>query len=320
MHIADGMINVNEEDLAFARQIGVTHLVTRPSCPPEQGYYDYESLIQLRTRVEASGLQVAAIHDVPSSWNDKIRRGLPGRDEQLDNYCRSVENIGRAGIPILGYSFHAFQVWRTTRYAPGLGGATFTGYDHALMRNAPPLASPPLTDEEMWEAFRYFARRVIPVAEAAGVKMALHPDDPPISPIAGAACIFRSVEAFQRALDMVPSPANGLLFCQGCYTEMLGQGVYDAIRHFGSQGKVWYVHFRNVVGQLPAFREAFIDHGDIDMLKAMQLWKEVGYDGPMMPDHYGHIVGDSDYGHRAHAHAIGYMKALMQAVGALDEG
>ena len=317
MQVADGMYRVNEEDLQFSRQIGVTHLVTRPAATPERGYYDYASLIQLRTQVESAGLQVTAIHDVLPEWNDQIRRGLPGREEQLDNYCRTVENIGRAGIPILGYSFHAYQVWRTTRHAPDRGGATFTGYDHALMRDAPPLAQPPIGDEQMWDNYTYFLKRVLPVAESAGVKLALHPDDPPISPIAGAACIFRSVEAFQRVLDMAPSPSNGLLFCQGCYTEMLGPGVYDAIRHFAAQGKVFYVHFRNVAGQLPVFREAFLDTGDIDMFKAMQVWKESGYDGPMMPDHYGHIVGDTDYGHRAHAHAIGYMQALMAAAGAL---
>lgn len=322
MQVADGMIQVNEQDLSFARQIGVTHLVTRPECDPDQGYYDYESLIQLRTRVEAAGLEVAAIHDVLGSWNDKIRHGAEGRDEQIDHYCRSLLNMGRAGLPVLGYSFHSHRVWRTSRHTAGRGGTEFTSYDHGLMAHAAQ-QRPALSEEQMWAAFTYFLERVMPVAEEAGVKMALHPDDPPISPVAGSACIFSRVEAFQRALDLVPSPSNGLLFCQGCFAEMLGasgtddENVYGAIRRFGSQGRVFYVHFRNIVGQLPTFREAYIDNGDIDMLKAMQTWQDVGYDGPMMPDHYGHIVGDTPYGYQAHAHAIGYMKALMQAVGGL---
>lgn len=317
MRVAMCMIDVTEEDLQFARQIGVTDLVTRPDYAPEDGYYQFERLVQLRTRVEAAGLRVAAINDVLPHWNDKIRCGLAGRDEQIENYCRTLTNMGRAGIPILGYSFHAVKVWRTGRHTRGRAGALFTSYDHALMANAPLVGPKGFGDEERWEHYEYFIRRVIPVAESAGVKMALHPDDPPISPIAGSACIFRDVAAFQRALDMVPSPSNGLLFCQGCYTEMLGQKVFDAIRHFGEQGKVFYVHFRNVVGSMPSFREAFIDNGDIDMFEAMKVWSEVGYDGPMMPDHYGRIVGDSRYGHRARARAIGYMKALMMAVGAL---
>ena len=317
MQAAMGMINVNEEDLQFANQIGVTHLVTRPEFRPEDGYYRYENLVQLRTRVEAAGLQVVAIHDVPEAWNNKIRLGLPGRDEQIENYCRTLTNMGRAGIPILGYSFHAVKVWRTSHHTRDRGGALVTSYDHALMENAPLAAPKPITDEEHWANYEYFIKRVIPVAEAAGVKMALHPDDPPISPIAGAACIFRDVAAFDRAMALAPSPSNGLLFCQGCFTEMLGQGVYDAIRHFGSQGKVFYVHFRNVAGQVPRFRETFIDTGDINMIKAMRIWKEVGYDGPMMPDHYPQIVGDTPFGHRARAHAQGYMKALMEMVGGL---
>lgn len=317
MQVAMGMIQPNEDDLRFAQQIGVTHLVTRPAYRVEDGHYGYEELIQLRTQVEAAGLQVAALHDVPGEWNVAIRQGLPERDAQIDHYYRTLENMGRAGIPILGYSFHAVKVWRTTRDARGRGDALYTGYDHALMANAPLLAPRPITAEEQWEHYTYFIQRVMPVAESAGVKMALHPDDPPISPIGGAACIFANVEAFERALDLAPSPSNGLLFCQGCFTEMLGQGVLDAIRRLGGTGKVFYVHFRNVVGQLPAFREAVIDGGDINMIDAMRTWHEVGFDGPMMPDHYGRFVGDTPYGHRARAHGIGYMKALMQAVGGL---
>ncbi len=317
MHVADVMLHVTEDDLQFASQIGVTDLVTRPRYSPEDGFYQFEHLIQLRTRVEAAGLRVAAIHDVPGEWNDKIRCGLPGRDEQIDRYCQTLVNMGRAGIPILGYSFHAVQVWRTSSHIRDRGGALCTGYDHELMRRAPLVGPHEMTDEERWEHFRYFIQRVIPVAESEGVKMALHPDDPPISPIAGAAYIFREVSAFQRALELAPSPSNGLLFCQGCYAEMLGRGVLDAIRHFGNLGKVFYVHFRNVVGSVPRFHEAFMDTGDINMVEALRAWKEVGFDGPIMPDHYPIIIGDSPYQHRSRAYAIGYMRALLEAAGVL---
>lgn len=321
MKLAMGMGDLTEENLQFARQIGVTHLVfTRPRLLAAGGaYYDYMRLVQLRTRVEAAGLKVAAIQNVPSEWYDKIRYGLPGRDEQIANYCRTVTNLGKAGIPILGYNFHAVTVWRTSRHTRGRGDALFTSYDHALMEDAPLIGPKEIGDDELWENYEYFITRVIPVAESVGLKMALHPDDPPISPIAGAACLFRDVDAFQRALDMAPSPSNGLVFCQGCFTEMLGRGVFDAIRHFGNQGKVFYVHFRNVVGSMPRFREAFVDNGDINMFEALKVWKEVGFDGPMIPDHLPRVVGDSEYAHRARAHAIGYMKALMTAVGVEEE-
>jgi mannonate dehydratase len=315
-----GMRDVTKENLQFAKQIGVTDLIySGPGALAGDGpYLDYMRLVQLRTQVEAAGLRLAAIQNIPRSWYDQIIYGLPGREEQLDHYCRTVENVGKAGIPILHYNFHAVRVWRTSRHTHGRGGAFFTSYDHSLIENAP-LEGPKVIGEfEMWGNFERFIRRIIPVAESVGLKMALHPDDPPISPIARAACLFSTVDSFQRVLDMVPSPSNGLLFCQGCFAELLGEGVYDAIRHFGGQGKVFYVHFRNVVGTMPSFREAFIDNGDIDMFRAMQAWKEVGFDGPMIPDHLPHMGGDSDYQHRARAHAVGYIKALMQAAGALE--
>jgi len=319
MKLALGMRDLSEENLQFAVQLGVTHIVAvSPSVGASDGpYYDYERLVQLKTQIEAAGLELGAIQNIPPSWYDKIIYGAPGREEQLDYYCRTVENVGRAGVPILHYNFHAVKVWRTSRHTRGRGGALFTSYDHALMANAPLAGPRPIGDDELWASYECLIRRILPVAESVGLRMALHPDDPPISPIAGAACLFRDVAAFQRALDMVPSPANGLLFCQGCYAEMLGEGVYDAIRHFGRQGKIFYVHFRNVVGRMPRFREAFIDNGDINMLKAMRIYREVGFDGPMIPDHLPHMPGDSDYAHRANAHAVGYMKALMEAAEAM---
>ncbi|MEX1021025.1 MAG: mannonate dehydratase [Litorilinea sp.] len=321
MRPALGIHDLSEENLTFAKQIGVRDLVVvSPDglALDDKPWYDFARLTMLKSRVEAAGLRIAAIQNIPTSWYDKILWNLPGREEQLDNYCRTVENVGRAGIPVLHYNFHAIRVWRTSRHTRDRGDALVTAYDHALMENAPPERSE-LGYDELWDNFEVLLRRIIPVAESVGLKMALHPDDPPVTPIAGAACLFIDVDAFQRVLDTVPSPSNGLLFCQGCYTEMVGDGIYDVIRHFGKQGKIFYVHFRNVAGKMPAFRETFIDSGDIDMFKAMQVYKEVGYEGVMIPDHLPHIIDDSPFGHRSNAYAIGYMRALMHAAGVLDE-
>jgi mannonate dehydratase len=306
---------VTEEGLQFAKQIGVTDVVvSRPESLAVAGaYYDYERIVQLRTRIEASGLRLAAIQGVPPEWMHRIRHGLPGFDEQVLNYCRTVENVGRAGVPILGYSFHE-QIWRSSWHTRGRGGARFSSYDHSLMEGATAVEPEGSGREALWERFERFIRRVIPLAESVGLRMALHPDDPPVSPIGGREYLFTEVSAFQRALDMVPSPSNGLLFCQGCFAEMLGDGVFDAIRQFGRQDKVCYVHFRNVVGTLPKFREAFIDNGDIDMLAALKTWSDVGFDGVLIPDHYPRVVGDSAEANAARGHAIGYIKGLMTAV------
>jgi len=316
MQLALGLHDLSAQSLAFARQIGVTHaVVISPEAMTVDGpFYDYERLVQMRQHVESHGLSVAAIQNIPPAWYDQLIYGGPQQAEQLSNYCRTVENVGRAGIPALHYNFHAQRVWRTSRHTLGRGGAYVTAYDHALMADAPLAGPRPIGDDDLWERLETLVKTIVPVAHEYGVRMALHPDDPPVSPIAGAACILRNVEAFQRVLDMVDSPANGILFCQGCFAEMLGQGVYDAIRHFGRQNRIVYVHFRNVSGTAERFRETFIDAGDIDMRQAMRVYKEVGFAGAMIPDHLPKITGDDETGGRAVAHAVGYMRAMMQAV------
>ncbi|GIV78195.1 mannonate dehydratase [Litorilinea aerophila] len=318
MRPALGLHEITEESLQFAKQIGVTDIVAiRPTglVAADGPYYDYARLVQLRSQIEAAGLRLSAIQNIPTEWYNKIVWNLPGRDEQIDYYCRTIANVGRAGIPILHYNFHALRVWRTSRHTRDRGGALVTSYDHSLMTNAPIIGPRELSEDELWDNFEYFLRRVIPVAEDVGLKMALHPDDPPVSPIGGAACLFVTMESFQRVLDLVPSPSNGLLFCNGCFAEMLGQGLFEAIKHFGKQGKIFYVHFRNIAGSPTNFRETFIDTGDIDMLSAMKAYYEVGFDGPMIPDHLPDIIGDTPFRHIANAYTIGYMRALMKAVG-----
>jgi len=321
MRPALGLHDLSEENLTFARQIGVRDLVVvSPEGLSANGlYYDYERLIQLKTRVENAGLRIAALQNIPTSWYDKILWGQEGREQQLENYCQTIDNVGGAGIPIMHYNFHAIRVWRTSRHTRDRGDALVTSYDHALMENAPAEDGRELGYEQLWDNFELFIKKIMPVAEKAGVKMALHPDDPPVTPIAGAACLFIDVPAFQRVIDMVPSPSNGLLFCQGCYTEMMGNKVFDAIRHFGRQGKIFYVHFRNVAGEMPHFRETFIDSGDIDMAEAIKVYQEVGYQGVMIPDHLPHMINDTPFGHQSNAYAIGYMRGIMKAAGALDD-
>ena len=313
MRIGLIMWDVDEEKLQFARQLGVSDILVSVRDVQKRDYISFEKTLALRTRIEASGLRFTAIHGIPSGWYNKIRYGLSGKDRQIDNFERSIRNIGSAGVPIWGYQFHSVRVWRTSSHTRARGDALVTSYDHSLMENAPTAGRRPVTDEEMLGNFQSLLQRIIPVAEVAGVKMALHPDDPPMSPIAGAACPFRSIETFQRVVDMVPSESNGMIFCQGCFTEM-GSDVYEAIRQFGAQKKIFYVHFRNVKGTVPAFRESFIDNGDVDMVKAMKTYKDVGYDGLFVPDHLPVLVGDSKYQHRSRSYVVGYIRALIQSV------
>ena len=167
----------------------------------------------------------------------------------------------------------------------------------------------------MWSNIGYFLKAVIPLAEQSGVRLALHPDDPPmpkgLPPLAGAAHIVSTFDDYQRIFELAPSRSNGMLFCQGCVTEMQGVDVYDAIRHMGSKDKIVMVHFRNVRGEFPKFEETFVDNGDVDMFRAMQAYRDIGFEGPFSLDHSPMFPG-AEIANQAFV--VGYMRALMQVV------
>jgi len=314
MRLAYGAIHeVTDEKLIFAKQFGATDLVVHTPPLPGEGYWEFTPLLMLRTRIEAAGLKLAAIENIPHAWYLKAMLGQPGRDEQIENFCRTLGNMGRAGIPVLGYYFDPTGVWRTCGDTPWRGGACVSGFDYKLARNAPVTSMGRLNDKQMWDNFTYFLKKVIPAAEEAGVKMALHPDDPPVPSLGGIARIFRSVDAFKRMLKIVPSDYSGIEFCQGTFSEM-GADVVEAIRYFGSRKKIFYVHFRNVIGRPTSFHETFIDDGQTDMVAAMRAYKEVGFDGVFIDDHVPRTVDDSPWGHRGRAYASGYIKGLIAAV------
>jgi len=219
---------IDDEFLAFARQIGTDDVVVvgGRSLPISEGHYRFLDLMLLRKQLEDAGLRCAAIEGSPADWTDKIKLGLPGRDEQIENWCKTLKNVGAAGIPVLQYSFKLRSAGggyglRTSKSTPARGGAKVSSFDYELIKGAtqdfwdPPVSrSLEVSDEQMWDNITYFLKAVIPVAEEAGVKMGLHPDDPPVSPIGGVARIFRSHAAMKRLIEIVPSDSNGLVFCQ----------------------------------------------------------------------------------------------------------
>lgn len=316
MKLAFGQIHgqPDPEKLVFARQLGLDTVIVHTPLLPGDGFYEYDALVKMRTTIEGYGLRLEGIECMPFSYYDKAVRGEPGRDEQIEKFCKTVTNMGRAGIHKLVYIWIALGTVHRTSHAPtGRGGAHVTAYDHRHMENAPLSELAPITDEQLWDSLEYFLKAVIPVAEAAGVTLGLHPDDPPVPEIAGVARIIRSVDAYKRVINIVDSPSNGLEFCQGCITEMCEdpEDVYDAIRYFASRDKIIWVHFRNVHGTVPVFAETFIDNGDVDMMKAMRAYQEVGYDSYFIVDHTPRMIGDSAWGFRGRAYAMGYMRGLV---------
>lgn len=331
MRIAIGQFNVlTDEKLRFAQQIGVRGVQMNTPRLPGESKWETRDLRNLVEKCGEYDLTLEAIENVPIHFYDKAMLGLPGKDEQIANYQSIIRSMAEAGIPILGFHWMPNSVWRTSRVAPGRGDAKVTAFDMGEIESAGGAKSfvaksderlatmavadePMLTHEQMWENYAYFMSAVLPIAEEVGVRLALHPDDPPVPMLGGVPRIFGSVEGFEKGMEIANSSAWGLDLCLGCCSEMPGGklNVMRMIERFGPLGKILYIHFRDVQGTVPAFQECFIGEGNYDPADVMLALKRVGFDGFLLDDHVPHMDDDSEWQHRGRAHAIGYMQGLM---------
>ncbi len=317
MRIAIGQFHALDHDLlTFATQLGASGVVLNTPALPGEHRWEVEDLRRLRERVEGYGLRVEALENTPVTFYDKAMLGLPGRDEQIEHYQTTIRHMGQVGIRVLGYHWMPNGVWRTSYTTPGRGGAQVSSFDLEQVRDAAPTHERVYTADEMWRNYEYFVRAVVPVAEEAGVTLALHPDDPPVPSLGGVARLFGGFDGFKRAMEMASSPHSGLDFCMGCWSEM-GPGAIEAMRYFGERCHIAYVHFRDVQGTVPAFQECFIGEGNVDVVEAMRTLKSVGFGGFMIDDHVPLMVGDTGWGYRGRAYATGYMAGLLNAVNKL---
>jgi mannonate dehydratase len=315
----------SDEELQYAAQLGCEGVMSSiASRETADGFLDRAGMAALVERAKAYGLRVEGFSTPPWGLCYKWMMGLPGRDEQIERLIRAIGDIGAAGISMQVFNMHALRFYRTSRHDPERAGARSTGFDWAEVAESPLMVGldveqipegcrRPISDEEMWENYTYFLRTVLPEAEVAGVRLALHPDDPQVPVLGGVARIMRSPEAMRRALEVVPSPNLGIKFCTGCYSQM-GADVAAEIRALGG-GQIFLVDFRNVRGRVDRFQETFLDNGQEDMAAVMRALVEAGYDGPIGPDHAVRLLGDGPGRERYWAYAIGYMRALLQVVG-----
>jgi mannonate dehydratase len=278
--------------------------------------WSFMALVRLKSAYANAGFDLDVLENRPPM--DRIKMGLPGRDEEIAAVCDLIRNMGRLGISVWCYEWMPFFNWmRTSANVPARGGALVTGYDHALMQNAPLTEYGEVSEDGLWDNLRYFLERVLPVAEEANVRLAMHPDDPPLSPIRGLGRIMRSVNNFQRLLEMAPSPMNGITMCQGNFA-LMTDDLPGVIRHFGAQGKLFFAHLRDVRGTPEKFVETFHDDGQTDMLACMKAYRDIGFDGVARPDHVPTMLGESNelagYSSIGRLFAIGYLKGLREAV------
>jgi mannonate dehydratase len=278
--------------------------------------WSFGPLARLKQAYEQGGFELAVIESRPPM--NKIKLGLPGRDDEIAEVCTLLQNMGKLKIPVWCYEWMPVIGWlRTRKEIRSRGGALVTGFDLADLQTAPLTAQGTVKEEKLWTNLKYFLERVVPVAEQAKVKLAMHPDDPPLSPIRGLGRIMRSVDNYQRLLDLVPSPVNGITLCQGNFT-LMTKDLPGVIRHFGRQQKIFFVHFRDVRGTPEKFEETFHDDGQTDMAACMRAYRDIGYQGVCRPDHVPTMEGDSNsnpgYSSIGRLFAIGYLKGLLQAV------
>ncbi len=289
--------------------------------------WSVDSLSKLKERVGSYGISLDMV-PLPMSSLEISKAEMPAiflgqspeRDRNIDDICEMIRNCARAGIFQVKYNFTIIGIPRTGS-APGRGGSRYSEFVFERAKPDPPLTiAGPVDADTYWERITYFLERVVPVAEEYKVRMGCHPQDPGVprgTGWRGVDAVLGSPDGLKRFVSIKESPYHGLNFCQGTVSEQLqnpGEEIFDVIRYFGSRKKIFSVHFRNIEGGFLNFRETFIDNGSVDMLKAMRVYREVGYDGMMMPDHVPQIPGIESA--QGFAFAFGYIKALIAAVSA----
>ena len=333
----------------FARQCGCTHLIIHlaryytggdnnivTATDETHNYgeavandpiWTLESLRALQKMAADEGLTIYGIENFdPADWYDVLLDG-PRRHAQMETLKAIIRRCGQAGIRTFGYNFSLAGVWGHQKKHAARGGATSTCFDASLLNLNSPIPNgqvwnmtyapgdggfmPPVPSEALWDRLRRFLNEILPVAEEAGVELALHPDDPPMPTLRGTPRLVFQPELYQRVIDLNRSPANKLEFCMGSIQEMTHGSIYDAIVQYAGQGRISYAHFRNVRGKVPCYDEVFVDEGDIDMIRAISLLRQNHFDGVLIPDHTPLIDCGAPW-NAGMAYALGYMRALMQ--------
>ncbi len=316
----------DERKWSLAAQAGVKYVITKamPELSGKAAPYDFEALKSIKEEFANHGFQLYGLEGDQFDMSP-IKEGLQGRDETIENYCRMIENMGRLGMPLLCYNFMAVFGWmRTDINILERGGALTSEFDLETAEKELVPEERRISESRLWENLFYFLEKVLPVAEANNVKMALHPDDPPISPLKGVGRILTGAESMDRVLDRFPSPNNGLTFCQATFKTM-GEDLKAISEKWIKAGKVHFIHLRDIKGEKNKFCETFHDNGTTNMAEMMIHYKNCGFEGPIRPDHAPAMYGERQnqfeggisvgYELMGKVLALGHMKGVCDAEG-----
>lgn len=340
---------LNRDHYDFARQCGCTHVVVhlvdyfyrgnqanKDNQPigDSSGWgiagnsdklWESDQLIKLKKEINDAGLILEAIENFdPSHWYDVLLDG-PNKHEQIEFLKRVIQNVGKAGIPVIGYNFSLAGVCSriTGKFARGAAVSVgMDGVDESRIpngmvwnmlydKNAPAGYLPNISSDELWERLSFFLNELLPVAEQAGVKLAAHPDDPPMPIVRGTPRLVYEPQLYRKLLNIKHSDSNLLEFCLGSIAEMKVGNIYEATEEFA--GHIAYVHFRNVRGKVPHYKEVFIDEGDIDMVRILKILKDKKFDGVLIPDHTPQMTCNAPW-HAGMAYTLGFMKSALSLI------
>ena len=344
---------LNDKYYSLARQLGATHIVAhltdyfnqsdtgsddQPLGTVEKGWgvtieseiWSLDELLKLKTEIANHGLVLEAIENFsPAFWYDILLNG-PRREEQIINLKQFIRNLGKAGIPIMGYNFSLAGVAGRIIGPYARGGALSVGLEGYSVALDTPIPNgmvwnmiydthaasgylETISREELINRYKYFIREMIPVAEEAGVKLALHPDDPPLKEVRRQPRLGFHPDHYKRIMNYDDSTSHVMELCLGTIAEMEGSDVYEALEYFAEKNKIGYIHFRNVKGKVPSYKESFIDDGDIDMYKIVQILRKHDFQGVLIPDHTPQMSSESPWD-VGMAYAMGFMNALINAI------
>ena len=295
----------------YARQMGITYAVIRLPDDKNFDVCDVGHWKQVYKQFTDYGLQPIVIEPLPNHLHDHIKSGDEMRDECIEKVIGMLPIMEYLKIRTICFNFMAYIGWTRTNYnIEERGGAKVTGFRLADFKADTPVIS----QEELWSNYKYFIEAVLPHAEKHGIQFALHPDDPPVEQLGNVSRIMTSFNNIWKAIHLVESDYLGVTFCQACYSAM-GENFKQVISSFAKEKKIFFIHFRDIVGVRDNFRESFHDNGQTDMAKMLKIYKDCGVHVPIRVDHVPTMAGERTklpgYGKLGRLYAIGYLRGML---------